>query len=172
MRPFWKGCDTLWRIFTRLPILLARDARVRGCLQFGLKGQHSAGVPRTTILAENSASCETFASEDQFQSKLDFAGGGARSTDAARRWANLAGGKDGHVRDTEVCRVGNVEAFSTELQGLGFLDGDGLKQREIKFRQARTVQDASPHIAPGPHRRLGCTTVRQDRTAEFLGSLD
>src|SRR5258708_7874071 len=88
------------------------------------------------------------ASEDHFRPKLNL----ARRADDAGNGSGSARA-DGGVRQIELRRVEDIEAFGAKLEPRARPDTELLEQREVEVHAPRPVQDVPAGIAVGEWRR-------------------
>src|SRR5262245_22781803 len=110
----------------------------------------TAAAAQKSFTFIESLQCTQKKSEHQFQPKSNLVGARDRARDLARRWTDAFARKDEEVRYPEVCPVGDIEGFSTKQHFRLFRDWDGLEDRDIDLRQARTIQHSAAHASPGP----------------------
>src|SRR5436309_11057753 len=87
-------------------------------------------------------------SEDHLRAKLNL----SRRADDARNGSRSARA-DGCVRQIELWRVEEIEAFGAELQPRACFDPELLEKGEVEIHAARPVQDIPSRIAVREWRR-------------------
>src|SRR2546422_9167067 len=99
-------------------------------------------------IARASRYCSSARSEDDFRAKLNL----ARRADDAGNSSGVARA-DGRVRQIELRRVEDIEAFGAKLEPRALLDAELLEKREVEVHAPRPVQDIPARIAIGECRR-------------------